>query len=261
MKRTLILMMATLALVTCKKTQVPGPEGPQGPQGTQGPIGELAKGSIYGKVTIDEPNVYTPTLTLANCTVSIADQTLQAITDADGTYTINGVTQGIFDISVTLPDGAKFQKQQYQFSGNGKALNNFVVSQKSSEIVTGRFVDTTVLGRPGIYVYANFDPAFTQQKSILTLFGPTSSVNANDQSSYKFYIFRNVYGSNGKTGLFIEYDYLTIDNHFSIGQQIFITACPVPSTQQSYYYDVYAQNYVYYTAGAPIAPTFSATVQ
>lgn len=260
MKRTIILMMATLALVTCKKQTVTGPEGPQGPQGAQGPAGTTANGSIFGKVTLVDPNASTATLSLANTTVSIANQTVQAQTDAKGSYTLTDVKPGMTDILVTATDGSVYKWQQFSYPGNNAALANFTVSKKLTENVTGKLVDTTVIGKKGIFVRAVFNPTITNSRAMVVLIGSSNGVSPNDISTYNYSTVMLGSGANLKINMFIDYDYIKSPYTFAEGQQVFVKAYPMPASNYSYY-DVYAGDEVYYTAGAPIAATFSTTVQ
>lgn len=260
MKRTLILMMATLALVTCKKQQVAGPEGPHGPQGAQGPAGTTANGSIYGKVTLVDANATAATLSLANTTVSIANQSVQAQTDAKGNYTLTDVKPGMTDIVVTASDGGEYKWQQFPFPGNNAALANFTISTKLTENVTGKLVDTTVIGKKGIFVRAVFNPTITTTRAMLVLIGSTNGISPTDVSTYKYSTVMLGSGVNLKINMFIDYDAIKSPYTFAAGQQVVVKAYPLPASN-NYYYDVYAGDAVYYTAGAPIAASFTTTVQ
>ena len=266
MKRLSIILLAAMAIVACKKQTVVGPEGPQGPQGpqgatgAQGPAGTSAKGAFYGKVSIIDPNNSTATLSLANTTISIPDQTLQTTTNANGQYTLSNVTAGMLDLNFTLTDGAVYKQQQIPYPGNNNVLMNQSISLKTTESVTGRFVDTIVGGEKGIYIYSKFNPIVTKARRLAVIFGTSNLVSPYDPNTFLYTTSLGASGANLKINFFVSYAEITSPYLFSAGQTVYVNAYPTPASTISYY-DVYADQEVLYTAGSPIAATFSAVVK
>jgi len=100
-----LLLIPILSLFSCQKKDVAGPAGPQGPTG---PPGEnvSAKGDIQGKVILYD--IFGQPLTdNSGATVSLDNTSplQQAVTTADGSFTISSVHAGTYDLTI--------QKQGY----------------------------------------------------------------------------------------------------------------------------------------------------
>lgn len=253
MKKIAFLFLIGFAFVACKRKTVEGPQGPQGPAGS------LPTGSIYGKITLTDPNSTNTLVSLANTTVSIVDQTVSAVTDAKGSYTISNVLPGMIDIIMTTEDGTVGKWQQYSFAGN-KGLINATLSKKITEVVTGSIIDTIIGGKKGLYIRAVFNPTITNSRSLVLLIGSTDKMNPYDARTFQFNNITFCSGSNLKLSYFHEYDSIKLSYPFKNGQQIFVNAYPIPYNNFAYW-DVYAEGNVFYNAGNPIAPTYSAIVQ
>lgn len=269
MKKLSLIVLVAASLAACKKDPVTGPEGPQGPPGAQGaqgaqgpagPAGSTATGSVYGKLSIIDPNNPSATVALSNHTLSIADQSLSTTTSANGAYTLSNVAPGMLDMDVTLTDGTIYKVQQWPYPGNNNLLANLSLSKKITETVTGRIVDTIVGGQAGIYVRSKFSSSVTATRGLVVVIGSTNQTTATDANTFLYDQLSLGSGANLSIPIFIPYSSIKTPYLFSSGQTVYVNAYPIPANKFSYW-DVYLDAPVYYTAGNAITSTFSCQVQ
>jgi hypothetical protein len=95
------LLFILLLSLSCHKKDIVGPQGPQGSGGQSGSNGAISKGDIQGKVLLyDTLGKPLPGNSGATVFLENTSPLLQAVTSADGSFTIPSVPPGDYNLSI-----------------------------------------------------------------------------------------------------------------------------------------------------------------
>ncbi|MBL7922197.1 MAG: carboxypeptidase regulatory-like domain-containing protein [Bacteroidia bacterium] len=252
MKKLVLSILFISVLTACKKEKVIGPEGPQGPQGSSG---NGTPGTITGKITQYDQTGSTYTTGLNTTTVEIQGTNYSAVTDASGSYTLNNVMPGTYNILVNKPGCGTMQKQQVSFPGNGTYYLNTSILEKPTYSFISASVDTFKVSPSSSTYNLKFTinaTTSTIARGALILIGQNNTIDVNDPLSYEYANINPItmsatsqftYGFGGLHGTY----YIKIYPH----AQIF---------NGGVYYDVATDKQKYYSYGTPLTPTYSVTI-
>ncbi|MDP3556422.1 MAG: hypothetical protein Q8T03_03545 [Bacteroidota bacterium] len=247
MKNIILSFICVMALGSCKKEKV------EGPQGAQGNPGNGISGNISGKIT--QVNQFNTNYSsgLNTTTVSIDGTSLSTITDIIGNYTLSSVPPGIYDISLNKNGCGLTKLQQVNFPGNGTLYLNGTISDKATHTFTNGAV--TVNGQQ-INTLVNY-PSSVNTKAGIVILGKMPNVDITNPTSYdavqQFYIFPSTttYSTNFSFAIFDSIAYPS-------GTTIFAKIYPTTNASSGYT-DYSIGKFIYTGFGTPLPTTFTIT--
>jgi hypothetical protein len=260
MKKIIVSSIALVALIaSCKKTAGPaGADGAQGPQGNTGPVlsGSL-KGYIYhydisgAKVTTD----------LSGDSVYISGNPAGVATDVNGSYTFNGVTTGVYDITVKKA-GSNYgwtKIQNIEFAGNGDTYRNAAMSvTPSNSISTIMAYDTTINSVNYIRIKGTL-PSSTRAQSLILFVG----TNGDSTPTSTNYISNYIVNVAANVAVFAKNIPATdlYDLGYTSGNTAYCAAYTIGSNTNASVYIDFSTNRAIYTAISSGYLTTSAPIQ
>ncbi len=197
-----ILFINAVALIiglsSCKKEA-----GPTGATGSQGPSGPVLTGNLKGYINHYDLSGAKIATGLLGDSVSIDGTTTVSVTDATGMFTFNGLTTGVYNLTVKRAGYGINKIQSVQFTGGGDTYRNANISKMpTTNVSTFMAYDTTITvsSIPINYVRVRGTiPAVPYVQSIIVFVGNPGSTTCNSSSAYQssFYVI-NI-GANATT--------------------------------------------------------------
>ncbi len=258
MKKIILSALCIVALASCKKETIEGPQGPAGTNGTNGTNGTGTTGTIIGK--IKQYDQYgTPYNTgLNTTTVSVDATTNSTTTDAAGNFTITNLAPGIYDLSLLKPNCGLRKYQQITFPGNGTLYIDESVSDKATFTFNAGYVkDTVISSSTSIRVNLAYTP-ITKSRNAIIIYSSTNAIDPTNPATYDSYqtiiLSANTSSTanNASTGA-------TFFNSFPSGSTFYAKVYPNTFTSGGYY-DYALGKQVFTGVGTPLPTTFTLTM-
>lgn len=183
-----ILIASTAIFLSCNKT---GPVGPLGPQGDEGPS---LSGNLRGYVNHYDVSGAKITTDLAGTVISIDGTARTATTDANGLYSLLGLTTGVYNLSIqpiSVTYGSvsasygSVKVQSLQFIGGNDTYYDINLSIVPTGVVSTSIATITT---PNITIAGTVSPATSFAQSVIVYVGaPSSTVDVTSTNYMNYY--------------------------------------------------------------------------
>ncbi len=193
--KTKILLISAIAVIlslsSCKKE--PGPEGAAGAQGPSGPV---LTGNLKGYINHYDLSGAKIATGLAGDSVSIDGTTNVSVTDAAGMFTFNGLTTGVYNLTVVRSGYGTTKLQSVQFTGGGDTYRNGNISKiPTTNVSFFTAYDTTINSINYVRLRGTVPTATFVQTVMIFVGNPGSTIcnsaSANQISNYSVNIGAN----------------------------------------------------------------------
>ncbi len=179
-KVAFILVLVAVLFHSCKKD----PEA--GPAGSQGAAGPSLTGNLEGYVSLWDQYGGRILNSQANDTITLIGTTNKVYTDSTGFYKFQGLSTGVYSISVNKGGYGSTMAQNIQFVGGGNAIANVKLSQPSTTIVPA-LADSIGAVTGNITIYATLPTTSAQSRTFILYLGNTSSVSSSPATYLNYY--------------------------------------------------------------------------
>lgn len=179
---------------------------------------EGSTGSIAGSVTLHNSTWGTPHLppgTYGGVTVSLEGTNLSTTTASDGTWKIDGVPKGVYNVSFTKEGFGPQKIFSYQFIGSGEA----VVPDQPMCAVGNAFVKEFSFTKSGGSTVVRAAPTIEGMTNLYVVFFGKNQNVSHQPGTYVFYSYHDTY--------------VDIGGFFSPGERVYAVAYPVSSCDVS----------------------------
>ncbi len=257
MKKIILSALCIIALASCKKETIEGPQGPAGTNGTNGTNGSGTTGTIIGKLKQYDQYGVPYTTGLNTVTVSVETTTISAVTDATGTFTISNLAPGVYDLALNKPNCGVQKYQQITFPGNGTLYISENICDKATYAFTGGYAKDTVISSVTSIRFNLAYASAAKNRNVIVLYSTANAIDASNPASYDSYqtiiIGANTTSFTNNTGIGSNFF-----SPFASGSTFYAKIYPC-NYNLGGYYDYVLGRQVFTGVGTPL-PTFTLTM-
>jgi len=178
-----LAILSTLLIESCSKQT--GPEGPTGPAGPK------LTGKLTGFTNVFDQYGTKLLTSLAGVTVSIDGTTKTTTTDANGKYSFDSLTTGIYSLTYTLANYGTVKTPSIEFTGGGEAFlgNKGLSAIPNFNVSAITITDSAAKGN--IYVTGQLSATDTKPRQVAIFIGNSTATSFNPSNYLTYYTVTN----------------------------------------------------------------------
>jgi len=191
-KLAALLLLTAVAFTNCKKDTSTGPTGATGANGANGTTGATGAtgtaltGTLEGYVTLWDQYGGRILTNQSGDTVALVGTTTKVVTDANGFYTIPGLSTGSYNLNITKLGYGNTMLQNIQLAGGGAAVASTRLSQPSTTVVPA-LLDSIGTTSGNITIYTAITTTSTEVRTFILYVGNVATVSYNPATYLTYY--------------------------------------------------------------------------